>query len=194
MFSEAKDGIVYCYSDGSKTTGFIVSKYDGEGCWVMTAGHKVDPDFPTADEIHVKLSRSEGSDLFRSIKVTPPLKDYDLLLFKIPHKPKHYFKNFETPYMLEENWVFGYRGSANYAPSPAGYVTTNIYKPHYFYSTAPILSGNSGSPVLNREGVVLGVAVEGIYGSDCVFVPAAVAKEYIKDTLENEKKEKELAK
>ena len=37
----------------------------------------------------------------------------------------------------------------------------------------------------------MGVAVEGILGSDCLFVPALVAEVYLEETLEGEKKEKE---
>ena len=191
LFNTVIDGFFFCYRNDSKTTGFIVSKYDGEGCWVMTAGHKVDPDFPIANEIHVKLSRAEDAEFFKSIKVIPPLKGYDLLLFKIPYKPEYHFEDFKDPYLFEENWIFGYRGNANLVPSSGGFVTTNMYKPHYYYSTAPILPGNSGSPVLNRKGEILGVAVEGIYGSDCMFVPASAAKEYLDKTLEDEEKERE---
>ena len=182
VLAEIMHGIVYCYSGNSKTTGFFVSE-DG---WIITAGHKVDKDFPTAEKIFVKLNRIDGDKIFESERVVSPPQGYDLLLLKVDHKPKYYFKIFKDPYLFEENWIIGFRGVANICISPSGYATSNTAKPELYYTTASIYYGNSGSPVFNRKGEVLGVAVQGIPMGDGFFVPASVVEKYIKDTLEKE--------
>jgi len=173
-------GIVFCYSGNSKTTGFFVTT-DG---WILTAGHKVDIDFPEANIIHVKLKRI-SKDSYQSAKIIVPTPGLDLLLFKIDYKPKYYFKTFRNPGLLEENWVLGFRGDAGISLSPAGFVSSYIREPSLLLTTAPVYYGNSGSPVINRDGRVLGVLVKGHPFGDGAFIPASVVKEYIQTNLKN---------
>ena len=177
MFNEVQNGIVYCYSDGSKTTGFFVSK-DG---WILTAGHKVDKDFPAAHPIHVKLTRENNSEVFQSTRIISPSPDWDLLLFKIDYKPKFYFKRFKRPFLFEENWIFGFRASSGKVPSNLGYITFNMAYPRLLLTTASAVSGNSGSPVLNRWGGVLGIVTKGYQFGDTLFIPSNIIKDYIKN-------------
>ena len=179
MFIKVQRGIVYCYSGNSKTTGIFVSK-DG---WVLTAGHKVDRDFPDAHTIHVKLIRTSDAKVFKSTKILPLAKGWDLLLFKIDYKPKFYFKRFIIPHLLQENWIFGFRLTSGKVPSNLGYITHSVDFPNLLLTTASIIFGNSGSPVLSRDGNVLGILVRGYQFGDGFFISAMVVKEYIKTHL-----------
>lgn len=179
MFNHIKDGIVYCYSDGSKTTGFFVSK-DG---WILTAGHKVDRDFPAAHPIHIKLTREKDGKVFQSGEIISPVQNWDLLLFKIDYKPKFWFRRFSQPTLFEENWVFGFRAGSGKVPSSSGYVTFNRAHPSLLLTTAPTTRGNSGSPVLNRYGSVLGIVTKGYEFGDSLFIPSNTIKEFIKKNL-----------
>lgn len=179
MFNSIKDGIVYCYSDGSKTTGIFVSK-DG---WILTAGHKVDKDFPAAHLIHVKLTRENKGEIFKSTKIISPSPSWDLLLFKIDYKPKFYFKKFKNPHLFEENWIFGFRASSGKVPSSSGHITFNMLYPRLFLTTASSIGGNSGSPVLNRRGHIMGIVTRGYSFGDTLFIPADIVKKYIEENL-----------
>jgi len=174
LFVKLMSGVVYCYSGSSKTTGFFVSK-DG---WILTAGHKVDRDFPRANKIHVIFNRHQTIEALESSNIIIA-KGLDLVAFKINHQPKFYFKEFRNPRLFEECWIFGFRGVADIVPSGPGYVTYNTHKPAMFYLTARIYFGNSGSPVINRKGEVLGVAVEGYKNWDTNFIPGKVVKTFI---------------
>jgi len=182
LFIRLMPGIVYCYSGDSKTTGFFVSK-DG---WVVTAGHKVDRDFPKANEIHIIFNRHQTTEALKSNNIIIA-KGFDLLAFKINYQPKFYFKKFRNPHLFEECWIFGFRGVADLVPSGPGYVTYNIHKPAMFYLTARIYFGNSGSPVINRKGEVLGVAVEGYKNWDTNFIPGEVVKVFVDSIGKREK-------
>lgn len=179
MFNKVKGGIVYCYSENSKTTGFFVSR-DG---WILTAGHKVDRDFPAAHPIHIKLTREKSGEVFQSTKIIVPVRDWDLLLFKIDYKPKFYFKKFNQPILFEENWVFGFRAGSGKVPSSSGYITFNMVHPNLLLTTAPTTRGNSGSPVLNRYGNVLGIVTKGYDFGDSLFISSNIIKEFIKKNL-----------
>ena len=179
MFNHVERGIVYCYSDGSKTTGILVSK-DG---WILTAGHKVDKDFPAAHPIHVKLTRETDGEIFQSTEIISPSPDWDLLLFKIDYKPKFYFKEFKKPHLFEENWIFGFRMSSEKVPSSLGYITFNVLYPRLLLTTATSIGGNSGSPVLNRRGDVMGIVTRGYQFGDTFFIPSNVVKKYIEENL-----------
>jgi len=179
MFHRVQRGIVYCYSGNSKTTGIFVSK-DG---WILTAGHKVDRDFPDAHPIYVKLERTNEAKTFKSTKILPIAKDWDLLLFKIDYKPKFYFKQFAKPHLLQENWVFGFRLEGGKVPSNLGYITINVAFPRLLLTTASSINGNSGSPVLSRDGRVLGILVRGYQFGDGFFISSVFLKTYIKESL-----------
>lgn len=176
MFRTVEDGIVYCYSGNSKTTGIFISK-DG---WILTAGHKVDRDFPSANPIYVKLTRTSSAEVYKSTKILPLAEGWDLLLFKIDFKPKFYFKRFVKFHLLQENWIFGFRLGSGKVPSGVGYITTNVIIPRLRLTTASSIAGNSGSPVLNRRGNVLGILVRGYEFGDSFFIPSVIVKEYIK--------------
>jgi hypothetical protein len=183
LFSKVGNGIVYCYSNHSKTSGFFISK-DG---WAITAGHKVDRDFPEANIIYVKLDRTkDGQDVHKSTKIIPPQVELDLMLFKIDYKPKFYFKDFKKPHLYEENWIFGFRLSSNKVPSSSGFIATNKQYPRLLVTTASICPGNSGSPVINKKGEVLGVAILGYHFGDGYFIPGDRVKEFIEKKLKEE--------
>ncbi len=179
MFNKVERGIVYCYSNNSKTTGIFVSK-DG---WILTAGHKVDRDFPDAHPIYVKLERTNEAKTFKSTKILPVANGWDLLLFKIDYKPKFYFKRFIKPRLLQENWIFGFRLASGKVPSNLGYITHNVALPRLLLTTANSINGNSGSPVLSRKGEVLGILVQGYEWGDGFFISAVIVKVYIKESL-----------
>jgi len=182
LFVKVSSGIVYCYSGSSKTTGFFVSR-DG---WIITAGHKVDRDFPKANVIYVIFNRRNKSEVLTS-EVVVIAKGLDLLGFKVDYQPKFYFKDFRDPHLFEECWIFGFRGVADLVPSGPGYVTYNTSRTAMLYCTARIYFGNSGSPVINRKGEVLGVAVEGYKNWDTNFIPGSLVKAFI-DSLRSDKK------
>jgi len=183
MLSRIKNGIVYCYSNNSKTTGFFISN-DG---WILTAGHKVDQDFPQANQIHVKLARNGKAGVYTSVRIINPPLGWDLLLFKIDYKPKYHFTKFKEPYRFEENWIVGFRGVADISVSSNGFATTNTAYPRMYYTTATSVYGNSGSPVVNRFGEVLGVAVMRHKDGDTLFVPAVIVKQYIQEAMKQVK-------
>lgn len=183
MFNRVQDGIVFCYSGSSKTTGIFITK-DG---WVLTAGHKVDRDFPAANPIYVKLTRTTGAKVYKATKILPLAEGWDLLLFKIDYKPKFYFKGFEKSRPQQENWLFGFRMNSGKVVSGVGYISTDTKFPRLLLTTSPTISGNSGSPVLSRDGKVLGIITMAYTFGDGLFVPSSIVKVYIKLSKEEMK-------
>lgn len=179
MFHKVQRGIVFCHSGNSKTTGIFVSK-DG---WILTPRHKVDGDFPIVQTIYVKLQRTPNAEVFQSVEILPPTGIWDLLLFKIDYKPKFYFKKFAEPFLLQENWVFGFRYGSGKVPSSVGYIAINVDYPYLLLTTASVIHGNSGSPVLSRSGEVLGVVIKGHKYGDGLFISSKYVEEYIKENL-----------
>lgn len=185
MFVKVSEGLAYSYSDGSKTTATAVKKVE-DGTWFVTAQHKVDRDFPQSSVIDVKMERTREAKVHTSSKIiVPDERGLDLLLFFVPGlKTKHVFKKFRDPYLYEETWIFGFRGGADKVPGSPGYVTDYFANRKYAFSSASIWFGNSGSPVLNREGEVLGLAVRMAEDStDSLFIPGKRVKEFIDKAL-----------
>lgn len=189
MFTRVSDGIVYCHSDRSKTTGIVV-KRTPKGSWVETAQHKVDRDFPQSSKIDVKMERTQAAKVYRATEIiVPEDRKLDLLLFFVPGlKTKHVFKKFRDPYRYEETWVFGFRGGADKVPGGGGFVTDYVVAPEFVFSSAATWYGNSGSPVLVRDGVCVGVAVRmANQSTDTLFVSGVAVKEFIDKALKGRK-------
>jgi hypothetical protein len=190
MFTRVSDGLVYCYSDKTKTTGTAVKKTK-DGTWFITSEHKVDADFPLASKIYIKENRERGAKVYESTKIiTPEQQGLDLLLFFVEDfKAKYVFKTVRPPYKFEENWVFGFRGGADKVPGSAGYVTSYFADRRFVFTSASIWFGCSGSPVLNRDGEVLGLAVRMAEGStDGLFIDGKIVKEFIDNALKSQGK------
>lgn len=189
LFTKVGEGLIYCYSDRSKTTGTPV-RQTKDGTWFVTAQHKVDRDFPEASKIFVKKDRRRGTEVYKATTIiTPENRELDVLLFFVPDlRVKHVFKEFRDPYRYEETWVFGFRGGADKVPGSPGYVTDFIIDSRFIFSSASIWRGCSGAPVINRQGVVLGLAVRTIEDStDTLFISGAVVKKFIDESLEDRK-------
>ena len=175
MFHDVSPGIVYIYTGLSKATGFFVTK-DG---WILTAGHGVDYDFPEVGRVWVKFDRMYDSVVFEATEIIRPPLGVDLMLVKIDCKPKFFFKKFRRAVRFEEVWVFGFRGSSSKVPS-VGYMTWTTQSRVYQQCTANVNYGNSGSPVLNRSGAVVGLIVMGLKAShDGLLIPSTVIAQYL---------------
>lgn len=192
MFVKMADGIVYCHSDRSKTTGVVVKK-TSTGSWVVTAGHKADKDFPQSSKIDVKANRQRGTKMYTSLEgsiVVPENRGLDLMMFFVKGlKTKYVFKRFRAPGIYEENWVFGFRGGAGKVPGSSGYVTEYFTDQDFVFTTASLWYGCSGAPVVNRQGVTLGLAVRmANQSTDGLFISGSVVKAFIDKVLKERKK------
>jgi len=171
-------GIAIGFLSNAKVTLFAVSS-DG---WYITNTHISDRDFVSALKMKVKIDVGMKEKIYESqnLIVHPKL---DLLLVKIDYKPKYYFKKFKKPHMFEENWILGFRANSGKSLSPAGYVTIDTKYQEYVRTTARGMAGNSGSPVINRKGEVLGIICLSYIAGDMLFITAPIIEEFIKENL-----------
>lgn len=192
VFKRMAAGIVYCHSDRSKTTGVIVKK-TSTGSWVVTAGHKVEMDFPQASRINVKVDREQGTKMYTSLEgsiIVPENRGLDLVLFFVEGlKTKYVFKKFRAPYKYEENWVFGFRGGAGKVPGAPGYVAGYFVGGGFVFTSASIWYGCSGAPVVSRQGEALGLVVRlaNPPSTDGLFISGKFVKEFIDKALKGRK-------
>lgn len=192
VFKRMAGGIVYCHSDRSKTTGVVVKK-TSTGSWVVTAGHKVDVDFPQASRVDVKVDRERGSKMYTSLEgsiIVPEDRGLDLMLFFVEGlKTKYVFKKFRAPYKYEENWVFGFRGGAGKVPGSVGYVAGFFVNGSFVFTSASAWYGCSGAPVVSRRGDALGLVVRlaNHPASDGLFVSGKFVKAFISKALKGRK-------
>jgi len=192
MFGRIANGIVYCHSDSSKTTAVAVKKTK-EGTWFVSAGHKVDIDFPQASKINVKIDRKREAKMYTSLEgsiIVPENRGLDLMLFFVEGlKTKYVFKKFKAPYEYEENWVFGFRGGAGKVPGSAGYVAGSFIDGRFVFTSASVWYGCSGAPVVNRWGETLGLVVRLAHhpATDGLFISGDVVKEFVNKALKGRK-------
>jgi len=189
MFTRMADGIVYCHSDRSKTTGVVIKKTK-IGSWVLTAGHKADRDFPQSSRIDVKLNRHRETRMYISLEnsiIVPEDRSLDLMLFFVEGlKTKYVFKKFRTPIRYEENWIFGFRGGAGKVPGSSGYITEYFTDRKFVFTSASLWYGCSGAPVVTREGEIIGLAVRmANQSTDGLIISGESVNDFIKKALKN---------
>ncbi len=164
IWKDSSSSIVYVTAQGvdgkvAQGSGFFV-KLEGKR-WILTNRHVVNG----AEEVAIA---PEGKNPKRagSYKISP---DLDLAVIECPSdleaKPLPLAKGEVNP--GAEVFVLGYPlGIANVISR--GIV--GAVEDKYFLFDAPISSGNSGGPVVNRAGEVIGVATMGSHGVDGAVV------------------------
>ena len=95
-------------------------------------------------------------------------KDYDLAILELekPYDKKYSFepKNFDKPRTGEDVIVMGYPavGEGLYIPMLTQGVISKTFNDEFFITTAAINSGNSGGPIFNLKGNLVGIAFASI--------------------------------
>ncbi len=147
----------------------IVAASSGTGFFVSTNGHMV-TNYHVIEEcnsvkVHYKGSEKEAQVLFTD-------KTNDLAIIKANVKPdKVYAVSDEDVSLLEDIIVAGFplgkKISASIKTSKGSVTALAGYGDNYsnFQIDAPLNSGNSGGPIMNQKGNIVGVAVA-TYGKD----------------------------
>lgn len=145
-----KKSVVTINTDSGKGTGFAVSD-DG---YIMTNEHVID------DALTITVVFPD--DKLYKAQVVESYADYDLALLKIeaenvPHlqlAATSTFKQNEHVYFIGNPLAFS--GIANEGKI-LGYTQATGITPEILMMNAPVYRGNSGSPVINEAGEVIGV-------------------------------------
>lgn len=147
VFEKVKDKIVIITGDKGSGTGFII-EMDGSK-WLMTNEHVV---------------RSQGKIRARTLsglKIIPTntvdlASNRDLIRYKIDDKFTALKKRPSMPSMNEAVWVFGNSDGSGVITSIGGEVLG--LGEDKIEVSAEFVAGNSGSPVVDKNGEVIGVA------------------------------------
>ena len=135
-------------------SGFIV----GNGKYVITNNHVING----ARRIAVR----NGKGKISYAEVAAVSKDYDLAILKLNKKFKQYLKpkDFEEPKVGEDVLSMGYPMTAffgNDLPVITQGIISKVYPDNFgiFLTTTDINSGNSGGPIFNLKGNLVGISV-----------------------------------
>ena len=136
----------------------------GEGYYVITNNHVIKPEGILVKKIAVR----NGLGKVSYAKVVATSKDYDLAILELekPYDKKYSFepKNFDKPRTGEDVIVMGYPavGEGLYIPMLTQGVISKTFNDEFFITTAAINSGNSGGPIFNLKGNLVGIAFASI--------------------------------
>ena len=115
-----------------------------------------------------KIAVRNGLGKVSYAKVVATSKDYDLAILELekPYDKKYSFepKNFDKPRTGEDVIVMGYPavGEGLYIPMLTQGVISKTFNDEFFITTAAINSGNSGGPIFNLKGNLVGIAFASI--------------------------------
>ena len=175
-------------------TGFVVHSENtdvGHYTYILTNAHVVTQDWgdgphwenikePEYSEVRITFENS-AFPVFSSAKVVERSPHHDLALLKVrdvAERASVAFRPEDTKLVLgEKSYAFGYphadelsfsmRASEGNVEALAG----RYGDPGRFGIGAPIRKGNSGGPILDSKGQVIGVAVSGYIPSEENFIP-----------------------
>lgn len=170
----------------SSGTGFFITKSG----YILTNQHVIN----TCEKVVVRL----GSKLANGV-VLKVSKSYDIAVIKVPTKSTSDRLIFplSEPKLAEKIYVFGFplsgllSKSGNFSEGIVSAEVVNELQPTLFQITAPIQSGNSGSAILNGDGLLVGIAtakfdaraLSDVTGEIVQNVNFALRAEYIKNFL-----------
>ncbi len=173
-------------------SGIIV----GEGYYVITNEHVINPEGNLVKKIAVR----NGLGKVSYAKVLATSKDYDLAILELekPYDKKYSIepKNFDKPRPGDDVIVMGYPavGEGLYMPMLTQGVISKTFNDEFFITTAAINSGNSGGPIFNLRGNLVGIAFASInkslekkYGKDPTDLGYAISSSMLNKVLKYEK-------
>ncbi|MCA9700227.1 MAG: serine protease [Myxococcales bacterium] len=159
-FSNTAASVVFISGKDSLGSGFFISA-DG---WILTNAHVVHD----AEQFDVVLNdgrRFTGKVMERA------KDDIDFALLKIDIKDSKPMR-FDTSPVTVGTWISSIGHGAGMVWTMTTGMVSNVHpsgsKRRVFQTDMPINSGNSGGPIINRQGLVIGVVTAKIKGADNV--------------------------
>lgn len=163
-----KQSVVTIDTDSGKGTGFAVS----DNGYIITNDHVIE------DALTITVVFPDDS-LYKA-EIVESYEEYDLALLKVDAEnlpflslsPSSEFRKNEPVYFIGNPLAFS--GIANKG-TVIGYTTAADIQPDIIMMDAPVYRGNSGSPVINENGHVIGIVFatgtrEG-HGKVGLFIP-----------------------
>lgn len=176
-----KQSIVTINTDSGKGTGFAVT----ENGYILTNEHVID------DALTITVVFPDDS-LYKA-EVVDEFEEYDLALLKVDAENLSYLTLSETSEFRQNEPVYlignplAFSGIANEG-KVIGYTNAADIDTEIIMMNAPVYRGNSGSPVINEQGQVIGVVFatgtrEG-HGKVGLFIPIENVHEQFQEYLE----------
>ena len=147
-------------------SGFLINEFGN----VITNAHVIQS---AVSPNWIRIRFEDGME-YECARVVFVDNDRDLAILELP--PNHheqYLPLLPTgdARMLEQVYAIGCPGNFNFSCEPGSVTLLNpfLWAPHLFMTNASLTHGNSGGPVLNESGQVIGVVVSGLestLGSD----------------------------
>ncbi len=191
----------------SSGSGFFVEWPENSGkLWIVSAGHMTESDMYNAEIGNFyylanwknnmtetkKLNSSDFCAFPVHLKFWINMVEGDFAVFDfnkedLTFKPRH-LKWGDSASLLPYDWVFALGAPAGVYPMATKGLIGHFNSPinwgreivYYIAHSAPIFGGNSGGPLVNLSGEVVGINLAGIEGTNISFArSSAIMKEYM---------------
>ena len=147
-FSASKDKLAIIVAGKKTGTGFLLR--DGDRCWLYTNAHVVDG--VSGGDVRATLI----NNTVLSLGACQRAQGLDLVRFALAGPLPAYFPERNVPDIGESITILGNSDGRGVVTEIRGHILG--VGPRQIEVDAPFVIGNSGSPVLNRAGRVVGVA------------------------------------
>ncbi len=147
-FSASKDKLAIIVAGKKTGTGFLLR--DGDRCWLYTNAHVVDG--VSGEDVRATLINNS----VLSLGACQRARGLDLVRFALAGPLPAFFPERNVPDIGESITILGNSDGRGVVTEIRGHILG--VGPSQIEVDAPFVVGNSGSPVLNRAGRVVGVA------------------------------------